>query len=660
MRRLLIANRGEIAIRVARTARTMGIDTVAVYSEADRGSPHVDACDEAVLLGGERPSESYLAIDKIVAAAQRVGADAIHPGYGFLSESAPFASAVTAAGITWVGPSPEVIESMGDKLAAKRVMSAAGVPILPSAELDHGSDAIAAARDVGYPLLVKAAAGGGGKGMRFIASADELVDAVDACRREAAAAFGDDRVFLERFMVSPRHVEVQVLGDSHGNVIHLFERECSIQRRHQKIIEETPSPALADDVREHLCATAVTAARAIKYENAGTVEFVLGADGSFAFLEVNTRLQVEHPITEAITGLDLVRLQLLVADGHPLPITQADVVRSGHAIEARLYAEDPTNDYLPAPGVARHFVAGCDDFVRWDAGIRSGTAVTSFYDPLLAKVIAHASSREAAAASLAKALRETHLQGVTTNRDLLVEILGDEDFLSGATTTDFLDRRFPTNERRTFLPSAEARRTAAIVATLAGERARRGDSTLPSGWRNSRSQDQTVQFAGAEPVEVAYRAGRGDHWTFTVDGDAVRVRSVPTTIPPRVVVEIDGHRVTAHVSEMTDHDRTVWEVTTARGHVGLDELPRFPARVVAEIPGACKAPMPGSVLRVDVAVGAHVERGDLLCIVEAMKMEHRITAPYEGTVTEVHVVGDQQVDADQVLVVIEAMEGSSA
>ncbi len=659
MRRLLIANRGEIAIRVARTARAMGIDTVAVYSEADRSSPHVDACDEAVLLGGERPLESYLAIDKIVAAAERVGADAIHPGYGFLSESAPFASAVLAAGIGWVGPSPDVIETMGDKLAAKRVMAAAGVPILPSAELDAGSDPIAAAQGVGYPLLVKAAAGGGGKGMRFIASADELLDAVDACRREAAAAFGDDRVFLERFMTSPRHVEVQVLGDAHGNVIHLFERECSIQRRHQKIIEETPSPALTDDVREHLCATAVTAARAIEYENAGTVEFVLGADGSFAFLEVNTRLQVEHPVTEMITGLDLVRLQLLVAQGEPLPITQAEVVRSGHAIEARLYAEDPTNDYLPAPGIAHHFVAGCDDVVRWDAGIRSGTAVTSFYDPLLAKIIAHAPSRDAAAASLAKALRETHLHGVTTNRDLLVEILDDDGFLAVETTTDFLERRFPTNARRTFVPDRDAQRVAAIIATLAGAHARRGDSSLPSGWRNNRSQDQTVRFDGAEPTDVAYRLDRDDRWTFTIDGEERRVRGAVAAVPGLATVEIDGRRVSAWVSEVTASERTSWEVTTPRGHVSLDELPRFPPRVVAEIPGACKAPMPGAVLRVDVAVGAHVQRGDLLCIVEAMKMEHRITAPYEGTVTEVHVVDDQQVDADQVLVVIEATEGST-
>ena len=374
IRSLLIANRGEIAARIARTARAMGITSVAVHSQSDRDAVHVEACDEAVDLGGNAPAESYLHIGKVIEAAAIAGADAVHPGYGFLSENSAFAEAVIGAGLTWVGPQPETIAMMGDKVAAKRMMAHAGVPVLEDVVVADGADVRAAAAALTPPIIVKAAAGGGGKGMRIVTDLDELPAMVDACRREAAGAFGDDRVFLERYLARPRHIEVQIAGDRHGRVVHLFERECSVQRRHQKVIEESPSPAVDETLRELLCSAAVAAGEALGYEGAGTVEFVVGADGEPAFLEVNTRLQVEHPVTEAITGVDLVRWQLLVAEGHPLPARQEDIVRRGHAIEARLYAEDPARGYVPAAGPIISFRPGIAGNVRWDSGVRGGSS----------------------------------------------------------------------------------------------------------------------------------------------------------------------------------------------------------------------------------------------------------------------------------------------
>jgi propionyl-CoA carboxylase alpha chain len=698
--KVLIANRGEIAVRIARTCRAMGLGTVAVYSDVDADALHVEACDEAVRLGGATPTESYLRVDAIVEAAQRAGADAVHPGYGFLAENAAFARAVADAGLVWIGPTPDAIEAMGDKIEAKRRMADAGVPLVPGAELAADlapdSDEVAAAgAEVGFPLMVKAAAGGGGKGMRVVHDAADLAEAVAAARREAAGAFGDDRVFLERFVESPRHVEVQVLGDTHGTVVHLFERECSIQRRHQKVVEESPSPGIDDAVRAALGEAAVAAAEAIGYVNAGTVEFIAdervlarrraGEDvdprEAFAFLEVNTRLQVEHPVTEevvrvhrAVGGLDpidLVRLQLLVAMGEPLPFAQDDLVQVGHAIEVRLYAEDPANGYLPATGTLTAFEPAAGEGLRYDLGIRAGDTVSTYYDPMLAKVIAVAPTRREAASRLARALDRTVLHGTTTNRDLLVDVLRDDAFLAGDTTTAYLDERYPDDEARSFAPTEADVEVALVAAALAGAASRRDHArvlaTIPSGFTNTAAFEPEVRFTVAEDERtVRYRAERDGAWSVQVlaagedddvgdggDGgasaEACRVRVHAADGGGHLDLEVDGHRQRVRV---VGRDGEL-QVLTAAGRVSLTERPRFPDQAGEEVAGATLAPMPGSVVTVAVEPGQQVGKGDLLVTVEAMKMEHRVTAPFDGTVADVRVEAGQQVDADQVLVVVE-------
>ncbi|MEX1177181.1 MAG: biotin carboxylase N-terminal domain-containing protein [Nitriliruptor sp.] len=682
-RKVLIANRGEIAVRIARTCRSMGIATVAVFSDVDASALHVRVCDEAVRLGGASPAESYLRADALLDAAARTGADAVHPGYGFLSENAAFARAVSDAGLTWIGPTPDAIAAMGDKVEAKRRMAAAGVPLVPGAELPAGTDVGEAADQVGFPLLVKAAAGGGGKGMRLVPDAAELADAVDAARREAAGAFGDDTVFLERYVQRPRHLEVQVLADHHGAVVHAFERECSIQRRHQKVIEESPSPSIDDEVRAALCEAAVAAARAIGYVNAGTVEFV--ADESllarrragedidprdcFAFLEVNTRLQVEHPVTEEVvhvrdgrTGglapLDLVRTQVLVAGGQRLPFGQDDLVQVGHAIEARLYAEDPANGYLPATGRLAAFDPSSAPGVRWDTGIVEGDVVSVHYDPMLAKVIAAAPTRGEAAATLARALDRTVLLGTITNRDLLVAVLEDAAFLAGDTTTAFLDERYPDDAARHIAPSAPAVELAVIAASVAGiagpgEAADRGLPVVRPGFTNATALDPSVGFTlGAHTHEVSYRAERDGSVTVWSSADDAEPREQHVTVHRRdgehLDVEIDGHR---HQLRVTQRGETVG-VWSAAGRVVLQERPRFPVAAGEQVAGATLAPMPGAIVTVVVSEGDQVAEGALLCTLEAMKMEHRVTAPVAGTVEEVRVAAGQQVDADAVLIVV--------
>ena len=435
--KVLVANRGEIARRIFRTCREMGLSTVAVYSDADAGEPHAREADQAVLLPGMAAVDTYLDIEAVMAAAKVTGADAIHPGYGFLAENASFARAVIASGITWVGPSPEAIETMGSKLESKRLMEAAGVPTLPSVELAGLTSVGSAAMSLGFPVLVKASAGGGGKGMRVVTDPSDLDDAIAAAGREAAASFGDDTLFLEKYLTAPRHIEIQVFGDIEGTVMSLYERECSIQRRHQKIIEESPSPAVDEALRQAMGEAAVEAAKAVGYVGAGTVEFLF-QDGRFYFLEMNTRLQVEHPVTEMVTGVDLVRLQLEVADGVPLPDKGPRI--AGHAIEARLYAEDPLNSYLPVTGEFQRFEFPATEGLRVDAGIDAGSSVTVHYDPMIAKVIAHAPTRAAATDVLATALRQAHIHGSTTNRALLVRILEHPEFAGGETDTHFLQR----------------------------------------------------------------------------------------------------------------------------------------------------------------------------------------------------------------------------
>ena len=619
IRKLLIANRGEIARRVIRTCREVGVSPVAVFSDPDADSPHVREADAAVRLPGATPAETYLRGDALVAAALAAGADAVHPGYGFLSENASFARAVLDAGLTWVGPDPEVVEAMGSKVAAKKRMAAAGVPVLPELDPESAGE---------FPLLVKASAGGGGRGMRVVRSASELAGQVAAARREAESAFGDGTVFCEPLLEHARHVEVQVLADAHGTVWALGERECSIQRRHQKIIEETPSPAVTPQARERLVDAATKAARAIGYVGAGTVEFLYTDDGSFHFLEVNTRLQVEHPVTEEVFGLDLVAWQLAIAEGARLPATPPPP--NGHAVEARLYAEDPAHDWRPASGTVHRFAVPAG--VRVDSGVEDGSEVGVHYDPMLAKVIAWAPTRPAAIRKLAAALERAELHGLVTNRDLLVRTLRHPEFEGGNTHTDFLDEHGLTT------PEPLNVRPAALAAALALAERRR--TTLPLGWRNLPSQPQRAVFEhGDDVVEVDYRHTRA----------GVETSLEPTVVaasPDAVTFERDGVRTTYPVAVYGDRVEV--------GAVSLRLRPRFPEPRAGIVEGATVAPMPGTVVRVAVEPGQRVEAGAELLVLEAMKMEHRVLANTGGAVAEVLVRAGQQVDAGDVLAVVEA------
>lgn len=531
IRRLLVANRGEIARRIFSTCRAMGIETVAVFSDADAGMPHVAEADRAVRLKGFAPADTYLNAGALVAAARSTGADAIHPGYGFLSENADFATLVLDAGLTWVGPPPKAIAAMGSKVDAKALLAEAGVPMLPS--WTHPEDV------TDYPVLVKASAGGGGRGMRVVRAQGELADALASARREAASAFGDGTVFVERYVETGRHIEVQIIADTHGTVVALGERDCSIQRRHQKIVEEAPSPAVDDELRAALVDAAVAAARAVGYVGAGTVEFLLAPDGQFSFLEMNTRLQVEHPVTECVYGVDLVRLQLIVAEGQPLPFTQTPP-RQGHAIEVRLYAEDPAADWRPHTGTLHRFAVPTMDGLRIDSGVETGSEIGVHYDPMLAKVIAWAPSRSEAARGLASALRRAEIHGVVTNRDLLVRVLDAPEFLDGGTDTAFLGRHPEVLE-----PLVHDDPVIVLAAALS----RVNPGPLPSGWRNVGSAPQTAVFeAPWGEVEVAYRFDRtGALVQSPVDGLVLVGRSADA-----VTVEVGGVRRTLRIHNAGD------------------------------------------------------------------------------------------------------------
>ena len=650
IRRLLVANRGEIARRVIRSAHEMGISTAAIYADGDVGAPFVRDADTAIALNGTTSAQTYLNLGKVLDACRRVGADAVHPGYGFLSENATFAKAVVDAGMRWVGPSPEAIEQMGDKLAAKRVILEAEVPTLPAIELKVGEDFQAAAKEIGYPVLVKASAGGGGRGMRVVESPDDLDAAITGARREAGAAFGDDTLFLERWVTAARHVEIQILGDTHGNVVHLFERECSIQRRHQKIIEEAPSPAVGSELRAEMGAAAVSAAKRIGYASAGTVEFLL--DGNqFWFLEVNTRLQVEHPVTEEITGLDLVREQLRIAEGEELGYGQDDLAIDGHAIEARLYAEDPTRNFLPSPGTIKVWRPAPGGLARFDSGVESGSEVSVEFDPMIAKVIAHAPTRREAAAKLARALEQTALQGLRHNRDFLVATLREPAFLAGDTTTDFIERIDPPRRREV---DAQSLSDAVIAATMAAQAAHRANAKVlaafRSGWRNSMMPPERTKFRhGDTEIAVSYRSQRNGTFKVTLDEDEPRTVAVFGTESGQVDLEIDGRRLQLAITGMEDR----WLIHGTDFDVALTELPRLPLPGLLEIKGGLTAPMPGNVLATHVQQGEEVREGQLLLILEAMKMQHRITAPFEGSVKELHVSEGDQVDNGALLVMLE-------
>jgi acetyl/propionyl-CoA carboxylase alpha subunit len=659
--KLLVANRGEIARRIMRTCRDLGIATVAVTSDADKDAPFVREADEAVAIGGVAPADSYLRSDLLIAAARRTGADAVHPGYGFLAEDAAFAGACRDAGLTFVGPTPEVIARMGSKLEAKLVAESVGVPVLAAApapaDASEGELALRA-REMGFPILVKASAGGGGRGMRLVREPGELVRAVGAARREAGRAFGDDTIFLEPWLEGVRHVEVQIFGDAHGEVVHLFERECSVQRRHQKVIEESPSPAVDPELRARLTAAAIALGGALGYRSAGTVEFLLASDGRFFLLEVNTRLQVEHAVTECVTGLDLVRLQILVAEGRPLPEEARSATARGHAIEARLCAEDPERDLLPSSGRVARFRLDPSAGVRVDAGIADGSEVSPFYDSMLAKVIAHAPTRDEAIRSLGGALRRLRLHGVRHNRDLLLGILEHPDFRAGLADTGFLVAHAPAELARS-ARAPEADRVHAVAAALAAERERRASApvlrTLPSGWRNVPSADQEVAYAtpAGTAVRVAYRFGRGG-LVARVDGeDLGRIDAAVSA--DAVALEIDGVRRTVEVHLSGD----VVFADSALGSSELREEPRFPEPASAAGSGSLAAPMPGRVVRVSVQAGDRVAAGDELLVLEAMKMEHRIEAPCAGRVAAVHVAAGEFVAAGAVLAVVEPGGGEA-
>jgi acetyl/propionyl-CoA carboxylase alpha subunit len=662
--KLLIANRGEIAARIMRTAHGLGIATVAVYSDPDAEAPYVGLADEAVRLPGAAPADTYLRGDLIIAAAAATGADAVHPGYGFLSENEAFARACADAGLIFVGPGPGTIAAMGSKVQAKALMAAAGVPVLPGvtiASADDLDDLAASAAGIGFPLLVKAAFGGGGRGMRLVGGPGGRAEGVRSARGEAASAFGDGTVFLERFVIDPRHVEVQILGDTAGHVIHLFERECSIQRRYQKIVEECPSPAVGDELRAALTSAAVAAGQAIGYIGAGTVEFVLGQDGSFFFLEVNTRLQVEHPVTEEVTGLDLVELQLRIAEGEPLPPAATSARINGHAIEVRLYAEDVAAGFLPVTGPLHRFVIPAAPGVRTDTGFRDGSVVSPHYDAMLAKVIAYGRTRADAAKRLARTLDRAQIHGVTTNRDLLAAILREPEFASGRTDTGYLTRHEPA-----VLTASRPRATAwhALVAALARQAVYRAEApvlaTLPSGWRNVRSAPQRVTYtADGQEFAVAYRvthaAPGGSASGATVEAS---VNDVPLGAalflhaagPELVDLEVDGlrrvylvHRVGAQTY-----------VDASDGSSALSEVPRFGQPDKMAPTGSLLAPMPGLVLRVLADVGATVAAGQPLVVLEAMKMEQTVTAPAGGVLAELRAKAGEQVAAGQILAVVDA------
>jgi propionyl-CoA carboxylase alpha chain len=660
--KLLIANRGEIAARIIRTAHALGIATVAVFSDPDAGAPYTTMAGEAVRLPGAAPADTYLRGETIIAAATATGADAVHPGYGFLSENAAFARACGDAGLTFVGPAPETIAAMGDKVTAKAMMARAGVPVLPGATIgaegaaepaEPGQPSLAQlGADVGYPLLVKAAFGGGGRGMRLVAGPDELAEAVATARNEAASAFGDGTVFLERFVTDPRHVEVQILGDTHGEVIGLFERECSIQRRYQKIVEECPSPAVDDELRAALTAAAVTAGQAVGYTGAGTVEFVLGQDGSFYFLEMNTRLQVEHPVTEAVTGLDLVEMQLRVAEGEPLPPEARSARITGHAIEVRLYAEDVPAGFLPVTGTLHRFAIPAAPGIRTDTGFTDSSVVSPHYDAMLAKVIAHGRTRSDAARRLASVLAGAQIHGVITNRDLLTAILREPEFLAGGTDTGYLSRHEPAALTASAAPATGVHALAAALARQAASRAQAPVlGTLPSGWRNVFSAPQRVSYTAAgEQYDVTYRV-TGSSVQASVNGAPAGESLVMYAArPDRLDLEIDRTRRVYRIQQADG----VTYVDASDGSSALQDVPRFGDPERAAPAGSLLAPMPGLVLRVLAEVGAAVTAGQPLLVLEAMKMEQTVSAPADGVVAELRAKAGEQVSTGQILAVLEA------
>lgn len=648
IRKILIANRGEIAIRVMRTARDMGISTVAVYSDADRDALFVRTADEAVCIGGTHASESYLVQDKIIAAAVQTGADAIHPGYGFLSENASFSQRCADEGITFIGPSAAAITAMGSKIGAKELMKKAGVPVVPGY---NGADQTAAtllkeAEKIGYPILLKASAGGGGKGMRIVNKADELEAAIEGASREATKSFGDGSLLMEKYFPSAKHIEFQIFGDKHGNYTHFYDRECSLQRRYQKVIEESPSPSLTEALRRQMGEAAVAAARSIQYSNAGTVEFILDQSGSFYFLEVNTRLQVEHPVTEETTGLDLVRLQIEVAQGMPLTVSAETVKQSGHSIECRVCAEDPENNFFPATGEILYWHEPQLHGIRYDSGVVSGSKVDVFYDSLISKVISKGATRTEAIQRMVYALDHMAVLGITTNKDFLKELLLNPSFTDGSFDTKLIERQY-TGYRKSI--SERGRRDSAIAALLYDWHQRRAQTSYArslTGWRNISYQPQSylLEYSG-EPLTVAYEYAGENRFEVYIN-DAVLDIVLTEVSGHRLTCVIDGYRLSYYIAR---GGAEIFVQSAAHGTFRFREVPRFPEPGAALTAGGYAAPMPGEVIKVLVQPGDKVKAGKGLLVMSSMKMETTIEAHSDGEVEEVFVTDKQFVEADTVL-----------
>ena len=633
---ILVANRGEIACRIMQTAQFMGIKCVAVFVDVDKDAPFVKIADEAIKL-----SSSYMDGSAIIDAAIQSGAEAIHPGYGFLSENAAFARKVKSNKLIWIGPSPHVIKVMGDKLKAKELAEKSGVPTLP---MTSNTKDI---KSIGYPILIKAAAGGGGKGMRIVKKESELKDSIVSAKREALSGFGDDRIFIERYVEKSRHIEIQILGDEHGNVVHLGERECSIQRRHQKIIEESPSPRIDPFLREEMGQAAVKLAKKIKYCSAGTVEFLFDdKTDEFWFLEVNTRLQVEHPVTEEVTGIDLVAEQIKIARGDELEFAQDDIDWHGHAIEARLYAEDPGNNFLPEIGTLHAYDTSLASEVRWDSGVEEGSVIGTDFDPMLSKVISWAPNRIDAANKLARGLERAHMGGVVTNRQFLISCLRNESFINGNTTTDFIERE--ALETKKNLSANELHQTSTAVALWLAQQNRVSDPVtgfMPANWTNGRMPLQRVKLRFIQDeIEVKYKLNKDS--LYEVMGSICEIYDCDSA---GIDVEIDSHRFYAHVTEAGSEIF----INMPFGDVNASVIPRFiePGNDVPE--GGLIAPMPGKVIDVKVKKGSQVKAGDTLVIIEAMKMEHAIKATETGKIAKVMIKLNDQVDNGATLLVLE-------
>jgi propionyl-CoA carboxylase alpha chain len=659
--KILIANRGEIAVRIIGTCRKMGIATVVVYSEADAGSMAVEMADEAVAIGPPPAAQSYLVAEKIIAACKATGAEAVHPGFGFLSERADFARACAAEGLVFIGPNPDAIDAMGDKIASKRRALEAGVSCVPGhvGEIEGPDHAVAIAEEIGYPVMLKASAGGGGKGIRIAWNRQDVEEGLSAVRAEAKGAFGDDRIFIEKFIVNPRHIEIQVLGDQHGHVLHLFERECSIQRRNQKVIEEAPSPLLDAATRAAMGAQAVALAKAVSYDSAGTVEFVAGQDKSFYFLEMNTRLQVEHPVTELITGLDLVEQMIRIAAGEPLAFAQKDLSIKGWAIESRIYAEDPYRSFLPSIGRLVRYHAPIEGqrdgfIVRNDAGVREGDEISMFYDPMISKLAAWAPSRAAAIDAMALALEEFHIEGPAQNLPFLSAVMDQERFRSGALSTAYIPDEFPEGFRG-LAPTAWQLDVLTAAACAMHRVQTRRNGHVVAGLKPARPRDEWIVVIGSEKRRVRLADAEGGLEVELVDQQRRLKLTAVDWRPGHPVFRgvLDGRAFAAEVAPAAEgfriRHRAAREKVLVLTPISADLHERLPAKPAPDTSRLVLSPMPGLVVAIEVAAGQEVKAGETICIVEAMKMQNIIRAERDGVIKAVNAKAGDSVTADEVL-----------